>query len=85
MTTKSTPFTALLSAYDKWIKEENPSASDARTALRALHTASLEVRLQGKRLSSVPLLLRLGIESRPAVLRTSLCDALPPPPPSEIH
>jgi hypothetical protein len=50
-------------AWDDWVKESNPDISEARLALSALRTASLEIRLKGKRLASIPLLLQLGTDA----------------------
>ena len=47
----------LVSAYDDWVREEQPDAASARAPLRALQQAIHECHRKGGRLASVPLLL----------------------------
>lgn len=75
-------FGVLLKAYDTWVKQSSDDVSpqDAKLALSALRSAALEIKLKGKRLSSVPLLLQLAASSSHDDERrreSSLCNELP--------
>jgi len=76
----------LMTAYDEWVREEQPEPAAARAPLRALQQALHECQRKGGRLASVPLLLQEKelVALKPAAALVSLSSLLPELPAEDL-